>query len=94
VSITHNPASPHHHHAGSHEPAEAVQRRRVSDRVIDAFEYACLMHDAEVAEQLLAIVDFLADRKARRFGGDRRHAIGIDLEAARARLQALMVDAV
>lgn len=64
-----------------------ASRIRVSDKVLQTFEYACLMQDVEVAERLLGLLEFMSARKARRFGGDRR-ASEIDLEPLQERLRA------
>jgi hypothetical protein len=61
---------------------------RVSDKVLQTFEYACAMRDSETAAQLLAILEDIANRKVLRFGGDRRLA-GIDLDSASERLRNL-----
>jgi hypothetical protein len=61
---------------------------RVADKVLQTFDYACLMDDRDTAAALLIVLEDMADRTARRFGGDRRLS-GIDLGEARARLQAM-----
>jgi hypothetical protein len=62
-----------------------LQRLRVSDMVLRAFEYACVMHDLKTAAMLLAILEDLSQREVRRFGGDRRQP-GREVDAARERL--------
>ena len=61
---------------------------RVADKLLQAFEYACVMGDHETASALLTVLENLAVRRAKRFGGDRRLS-GIDLDAAHARLVAM-----
>jgi hypothetical protein len=58
---------------------------RVADKVLQTFDYACVMGDYHSAAALLRVLEDMAERKARRFGGDRR-AGGIDLGGARERL--------
>jgi hypothetical protein len=58
---------------------------RVADKLLQVFEYACVMGDHETATALLTVLENLAMRRAKRFGGDRRLS-GIDLDAAHARL--------
>lgn len=60
---------------------------RVADKVIQTFEYACVMRDFEVAEQLLLILEQMDSRSIKRFGGERR-LDGMDLDAAKDRLRA------
>ena len=66
-------------------------RRRVSDKVMQAFDYACVMCDVETATMLMAILDNLANRD---FGqAERRQRLaysGLDVAAERLRsLQAV-----
>ena len=61
---------------------------RVSDRVLSAFEYACLYHDLETAEALLEIAGKAIDRGVARFGGDRRREDS-RVDVARKRLESL-----
>ena len=62
-----------------------VARLRVSDKVLQTFEYACVMRDFEVAGRLVEVLEHMAARSVRRFGGERRTG-GIDLGAVRDRL--------
>jgi hypothetical protein len=66
----------------------AYSGMRVADKLLRVFEYACVMGDRETATSLLTVLENLAMRRAKRFGGDRRHS-GIDLDAAHARLLAV-----
>ena len=45
---------------------------RVADKVLLAFNFACSVGDLEVAEELLVVMEKIAERRIRRFGGDRR----------------------
>jgi hypothetical protein len=63
-----------------------TQGARVADKVLQTFDYACVMGDYETATALLTVLVDLTERKARRFGGDRRSS-SVDLAAARQRLQ-------
>ena len=64
---------------------------RVADKVLQTFDYACLMQDYGTAAALLAVLEGIAERKAPRFGGERRSS-GPNLAEARARLDALKAD--
>lgn len=66
-------------------PTSGRPSRRVSDQVLRAFEYACVMRDVRTATMLLAVQEDLHTRRVSRFGGDRRKATG-ELDAARALL--------
>jgi hypothetical protein len=61
---------------------------RVADKVLQTFDYACIMQDYDTAAALLVVLEDIADRKARRFGGDRRSS-GPALAEARERLAGL-----
>src|SRR6185503_16385252 len=58
---------------------------RVADKVLQTFDYACIMQDYDTAAALLVVLEDIAERKARRFGGDRRSS-GPALAEARERL--------
>ena len=66
----------------------ATPGTRVADKVLQTFDYACVMGDHDTATALLGVLEDMAERKARRFGGDRRSG-GMDLDAARERLHRL-----
>jgi hypothetical protein len=66
----------------------ATAGTRVADKVLQTFDYACVMGDHETAAALLTVLEDMADRKARRFGGERRSS-GVDLDAARTRLEGI-----
>lgn len=53
-------------------PTEFPGGMRVSDKVLSAFNHACAMNDFDAAEDLLAVLEKLTERRIRRFGGDRR----------------------
>jgi len=53
-------------------PTEYPNGMRVADRVLTAFNHACAVTDLEAAEELLAVLEKIAERRIRRFGGDRR----------------------
>lgn len=53
-------------------PAEYPNGMRVSDKVLTAFNHACATGDLESAEELLTVLERIAERRIRRFGGDRR----------------------
>lgn len=60
-------------------------RHRLSDRVEDLFQAACLAGDLDAADDLLTVLVKMHERRSARFGGDRR--IGNDTIAqARAEL--------
>jgi hypothetical protein len=63
-------------------------RLRVSDAVLRAFDYACVMRDLKTASMLLAVLADMQTRKVSRFGGDRR-AAGVEFDAAYDRLRRL-----
>ena len=63
-----------------------VTRLRASDKVVEAFDYACSVRDFELAERLLDVLDYMNVRTVRRFGGNRRHD-PVDVIGARHRLQ-------
>jgi hypothetical protein len=65
-----------------------TQGTRVADKVLQVFDYACVMGDYDTAAALLTVLVDMAERKTRRFGGDRRSST-TDLVAARERLQRL-----
>jgi hypothetical protein len=45
---------------------------RVADKVLTAFNHACTLGDLEAAEEILAALEKITERRIRRFGGDRR----------------------
>jgi hypothetical protein len=47
--------------------------RRLSDKILQVFRYACVMHRHEDAKMLLDVCEEVEARRAIRFGGDRRH---------------------
>ena len=53
-------------------PAGHRSGLRVGDKVLAAFNYACAVGDLEAAEELLVVLEKIAERRIRRFGGDRR----------------------
>ena len=53
-------------------PAEYPNGMRVSDKVLSAFNHACLMGDLDAADELVVVLESIAERRIRRFGGDRR----------------------
>ena len=53
-------------------PSEFPSGIRVADKVLAAFNYACAVGDMESAEELLVVLEKGAERRIRRFGGDRR----------------------
>jgi len=53
-------------------PAAYSNGMRVSDKVLAAFNHACTVGDLEAAEELLVVLEKIAERRIRRFGGDRR----------------------
>ncbi len=53
-------------------PAEYRDGMRVADKVLAAFNHACAVCDVEAAEELLAVLEKVTERRIRRFGGDRR----------------------
>jgi hypothetical protein len=53
-------------------PSEFPGGMRVTDKVLAAFNHACAMNDLEAADDLLALLEKLTERRIRRFGGDRR----------------------
>ena len=59
-------------------------RRRLSDRVADVFHEACLGGDLETAEQLLAVMQDMQDRRAH--GRSDRRSGDEELERAREEL--------
>jgi len=61
---------------------------RVADKVLQTFDYACIMQDYDTAAALLVVLEDIAELKARRFGGDRRSS-GPALAEARERLAGL-----
>lgn len=71
---------------GSMSEAKSQQfngvKLRVSDRVLGVVEYACLVRDMETARDLIGVLEKMASRRARRFGGDRRASITAQVEAA------------
>jgi hypothetical protein len=72
-------------------PIASLRRARVSDRVLSAFDYACIFGDVETAETLLHLADNIVHRKVARFGGERR-TNKTDLRAARAKLARLRTE--
>lgn len=64
-----------------HRRVYRTLRRRLSDRVADVFQEACLAGDLETAEQLLAVMQNIQDRRTAA-GHDRRSG---DEELERAR---------
>jgi hypothetical protein len=60
-------------------------RRRLSDRVEDAFKEACLSGDLDTAEELLTVLESMHARRCEKFGQDRRIDDG-SLVKARAEL--------
>jgi len=62
--------------------------RRLSDKVLHVFNFACVVGDFRTATMLLAILEDMAKHECRRVGGDRRRT-GIYLAAATARLRSL-----
>jgi hypothetical protein len=53
-------------------PAEYPNGMRVADKVLTAFNHACAVGDLEAADELLAVLEKVTERRVRRFGGDRR----------------------
>jgi hypothetical protein len=62
------PASP----SAATPPAEYPGGMRVADKVLTAFNHACAVGDLEAAEEILAALVKITERRIRRFGGDRR----------------------
>jgi ABC-type transport system involved in cytochrome c biogenesis ATPase subunit len=59
--------------------------RRLSDKILIAFHYACDQGETEVAEQLLDLLGFMAKRTAKLPAGTNRRAVE-SLVAAHERL--------
>jgi hypothetical protein len=66
----------------------APERRRLSDRILIAFDEACKQLDAEAAERLLLMLEWM-DRRDSRMPDNRRTSTA-QLDAARHRLQVLL----
>ena len=62
------PASP----SSATPPAEYPGGMRVAYKVLTAFNHACAVGDLEAAEEILAALEKITERRIRRFGGDRR----------------------
>jgi hypothetical protein len=56
--------------------------RRLSDKILQVFRYACAMGHHQDAKTLLDLCDQVEARRVIRFGGDRRHTVGM-AQAAR-----------
>lgn len=65
--------------------------RKVYDKIMHVFDYACVMRDFETGAMLLAVLENIAAREVRRFGGNRRRT-DARLDAAAARLRSLQAD--
>jgi hypothetical protein len=59
-------------------------RRRLSDRVEDLFQAACLAGDLDAADALLTVLVKMHERRSAKFGGERRIS---DDSLARARAE-------
>jgi len=58
---------------GRHSPeALAVANRRLSDKILAAFYQACEQHDTEVAQELLAVLEYAWHRDREAPWGARR----------------------
>jgi hypothetical protein len=57
--------------------------RRLSDRIIDAFEMACAQHDLEAAESLYRTLEIVLTRQGGRDNPDKRADVEFVHEAAR-----------
>jgi len=53
-------------------PVEHPNGVRVGDKVLAAFNHACAVGDLEAADELLVVLEKIAERRIRRFGGNRR----------------------
>lgn len=51
-------------------------KRRLSDKIEDVLEEACVIGDLQTAEELLQVLDFMYARQPRRAGADRRSRTG------------------
>jgi hypothetical protein len=51
-------------------------KRRLSDKIEDVLEEACVIGDLQTAEELLQVLDFMYARQPRRGGPDRRSRTG------------------
>jgi len=56
--------------------------RRLSDRIIDAFDHACSSEDLEVAEGLFRVLELVLTRHGENDSADKRKNIAFVLEAA------------
>ncbi len=65
-------AGPHASPSAATPPAEYPGGMRVADKVLTAFNHACTVGDLEAAEEILAALEKITERRIRRFGGDRR----------------------
>lgn len=63
-------------------PPEWPNGRRLSDKIMQVFRYACVMRNYEEARLLLDVCEAAETRRVARFGGDRRQA-QMNVEAAR-----------
>ena len=65
-------AGPHASPSAAPPPAENHGGKRVADKVLTAYNHACTVGDLEAAEEILAALEKITERRIRRFGGDRR----------------------
>ena len=54
-----------------HERLNRVLRRRLSDRVMDVFQEACISGDLDTAEELLVVIEAMSSRR-QSSAGERR----------------------
>jgi hypothetical protein len=59
-------------HAGLTLPPESRYVRRLSDKVLIAFHFACDLGDLKVAEDLLGVLEFMEKRPRLQPGRERR----------------------
>ena len=60
----------------------AQQRRRLSDKVIEAFDMACDSGDAEVAETLYRVLEIVLTRQGGNDVADQREDVGVIARAS------------
>ncbi len=82
-SVTQADEGPGREHAGGSRPPRYT--RRLSDKILIAFQHACDQYDFEVAEQLLRILDIMLTRQPAASDGTMRRNVEI-LVAAHERL--------
>jgi hypothetical protein len=64
-----------------------THRTRVSDKIAEVIEYALLLRDFHSAERLIEVMENIAQRRVRRFGGERRASIDEQITALRLKVE-------